>query len=164
MSGLNIESARIVAISDDAIWVETIQKSTCANCASRSGCGQYLLGKWRAEQDSRLKIPFGKHQPSDFQVGDYVSIGVPEGMVLKFAIIVYMLPVVWMLGGALFAQHLLGSDLAAAVGAVIGLVVGFGSVMAISKRAALQSYNHPVLVAGNSDKNCHISATVVELS
>lgn len=164
MAELNIESARVVSIREDAVWVETIQKSTCASCASRSGCGQYLLGKWRPTSDAHLKVPLGDHPANAFKVGDYVRIGVPAGMVLKFAIIVYMLPVVWMLGGALLAQYLLESDLAAAAGAIAGLGAGFGCVIAISKRAALKSYNHPVLVAGNSEENCHISATVVELS
>ena len=164
MTDLNIESARVVSISEDAVWVETIQKSTCANCASRSGCGQYLLGKWRSASDTHLKIPLGDRSANALNVGDYVRIGVPAGMVLKFAFIVYMLPVLWMLGGALLAQHLLESDLAAAMGALAGLGVGFGCVFAISKRAALKSRNHPVLVTGNREENCHISATVVELS
>lgn len=164
MSQLNIESARVVAISDDALWVDTIQRSTCNACSQRAGCGQYALNKLQPQRHTHLKIPLNGASKHDFSTGDFVKIGVPQGLVLKSALIVYILPLVAMLAGAMVADRLFGTDLAAGLGGLLGLGVGFLSVRVYSNRAAKRADSQPVLVSADTEKNCYIPANIVELS
>lgn len=160
----NVESARVVAVSDDFLWVETIQQSTCSSCSSRSGCGQYALNKWQPKRQSHLKVPLGSQSASDFGAGDFVKIGVPEGLVLKSAVLVYILPLLVMLCMAMLAEHFVGSDIAAGIGAVLGLVLGFAGVKVMSNRVSSKPQNHPVLMTHGREENCYISTEVIELS
>lgn len=164
MTQLNVESARVVAIASDAIWVDTIQRSTCNACSSRAGCGQYAMNKLSPQRHTHLKIPLDGLSPSDFVVGNYVKIGVPDGLVLKSAVVVYILPLLAMIGGAMFADRLFGSDLAAGLGGLLGLVLGFVGVRVYSSLASTHTGSQPVLVASSQEENCYIPAKVVELS
>ncbi len=164
MSPLNIESARVVAISDDALWVDTIQRSTCNACSQRAGCGQYALNKLHPQRPTHLKIPFNGVFKHDFATGDFVKIGVPHGLVLKSALVVYILPLMAMLAGAMVADRLFGTDLAAGLGGLLGLVFGFFAVRMYSNRAAKHADSQPVLVSADTEKNCYIPTNIVELS
>ncbi|HSG59806.1 MAG TPA: SoxR reducing system RseC family protein [Pseudomonadales bacterium] len=164
MSQLNVESARVVAISAEAIWVDTIQRSTCNACSSRAGCGQYAMNKLSPQRHTHLKIPLGHHSQHDFAVGTYVKIGVPEGLVLKSALVVYILPLLVMIGGAMIADRLFGTDLAAGLGGALGLALGFVAVRAYSSMVSTRQGGQPVLVASTSQENCYIPAKIVELS
>ena len=34
------ETGTVVKIEPDALWVETVQTTTCGSCSARRGCGQ----------------------------------------------------------------------------------------------------------------------------
>jgi len=163
MAALNIESARVVATSKGALWVDTIQRSTCNSCSSRAGCGQYTLNKLQLHRQSHLKVPIDPSLEGRFVVGDFVKIGVPQGLVLKFALVVYILPLMAMIAGALLADNHFGTDLAAGVGGVVGLVAGFLGVRLYSNAASVKKDSHPVLIITEAEKNCFIPAENVEL-
>jgi len=42
------ETARVVALDSDAVWVETLRQTSCGSCAARSGCGHGMLNTARA--------------------------------------------------------------------------------------------------------------------
>ena len=71
-------------------------------------------------------------------VGDQVIISVAEGAVLRGIGLVYMLPLLLSLAGALFGNALVQQDGQrdgyAAVGALLGLALGFGFAKWISSR------------------------------
>ncbi|EWC39278.1 transcriptional regulator [Pseudomonas stutzeri] len=96
------ESGRVVALDVGAVWVETRRTSTCSGCSAKNGCGQGLMdtlgvrekrGLIRALSDLRL------------QVGDSVVVGIREEVLLRGAVLVYLLPLIMLMGAATVAAQ-----------------------------------------------------------
>lgn len=151
------ESGRVLAVDDDALMVETLAMSSCQSCATRAGCGQYALNSFMPERRNHLRVPLGEYQASDFAVGDYVQVAIPEGTVLKSALLVYMLPIVMMLIFALLADSWsavpLEGDLAGLIGAVLGLGLGFLFTRLHALKQRNSSKYQPHLL-GHSKESC----------
>lgn len=164
MSLENQESGRVIAVEASAIWVETIQRSTCQACSQKSGCGSYSLSKFMPNKRNQIKVSLGEFASSDFQVGDFVQIAIGEGVVLKSAFIVYMLPIVAMIVGAGVGNHLSRSDLMAVLGGLLGLGVGFIAVKWHSLQNAHNPALQPRLVGVEDPTNCYVPLKITELS
>lgn len=132
------EQGRIVAIETGAIWVETIQKSTCGGCSARSGCGTGLLGDYfRSTSHIRVLVDDESHR--ELAIDDTVEIGIPENALALGALSVYLLPLLAMLGGAV-AGHSIGGGVSD-LGAIIGAVCGFGAGAGASRLLARANHN-----------------------
>lgn len=120
------ESGRVVALEADSLWVETIRRSTCGACAAQKGCGHGLLNRIRDGQRGLVRVLPGEFRLSDYRINDEVQIGVPDDVIVRGSLIVYMLPLLTLLGGAALASHWFpaASDLAAAVGMLVGFAAG----------------------------------------
>ncbi|WGL16709.1 SoxR reducing system RseC family protein [Microbulbifer bruguierae] len=118
------ERGRVVAaaVRDSAVWVETVQRSGCHSCAAKSGCGTGLLGDFWASA-SRVKVPVPPADLNAIHLYDTVVIGIAENTLATSALIVYLLPLVALVLGALAGQAL-GAEHWAIIGAVVGLSVG----------------------------------------
>ncbi|WP_422474987.1 SoxR reducing system RseC family protein [Endozoicomonas sp. ALB032] len=129
------EEGRVVAIEQGAVWVETIRKSTCSSCSVRNGCGQNLLEKYRSN----------KHQSyiqaiNDFSIeeDDQVIIGIPESALMRASFLVYLMPLVAMMGALLLATAVGWNDFFTALSAMAGLAAGFVSVRMLGHSASDQ--------------------------
>lgn len=122
------ERGRVVAVADDSIWVETVRASTCSGCSVRKGCGHGLLNGIGGEGRNYLRVLPGEVSLRDVAIDDQVEVAIPEQVLLSGAAIVYLLPLLAMLGGMLLASARAGGDGAAIAGAVLGLAAGFGLV------------------------------------
>ena len=97
------ESGRVVALEEGAVWVETLRKTTCSSCSANAGCGQGLMDKLGVgRQRGFVRVL------SDLQLSldDVVVIGIREDLVLRMAVLVYLLPLLGLLAGALLASSL----------------------------------------------------------
>lgn len=117
------ETGRVVAVEEDGLWVETIQRSTCGSCAARNGCGQNLMARLLGHT-SYLWVLLEGRSSEDYRPGQEVSIGVPEAVVVRGSLFVYLTPLLAMIAGAGALQHLTGSDGWSALGALAGLALG----------------------------------------
>lgn len=124
------ETGRVVAVEHDELWVETIRKSTCGSCAVQKGCGHGLINQISDGSRSYIRVLPGKLSPDSCAVNDEVRISIPEEVLLRGSMVVYMMPLAAMLGGAVAAVSLLGgdSDLLAIMGATAGFALGVGAV------------------------------------
>lgn len=137
------ESGRVVAVEAGAVWVETLRKSTCGSCAANAGCGQGLMDKLgvsarrghvRALSDLRLTV------------GDSVVIGVREDLLLRAALLVYLLPLLGLLAAAGLANGAgLGEPLVIIAG-VLGLALTWFAVRQQSQRTATDPAMQPVVL------------------
>jgi sigma-E factor negative regulatory protein RseC len=125
-----IETGRVVALEDGALWVETIRQSTCGNCAANKGCGHGLLNRIGDGRSGYVRVLTGTVATGRCSIDDQVRIGIPEQVILRASMLIYMLPLACMLVGAAAAQALwpAAAELAAVGGAVSGLALGFGLV------------------------------------
>lgn len=101
------EQGRVVAVEDGAVWVETLRRSTCSACSANAGCGQGLMEKLGVGQRRGCVRAL-----SDLHlaVGDGVTIGIREELMLRSALRVYLLPLLGLFAGAMLAQGLALSE------------------------------------------------------
>lgn len=143
------ESGRVVAVDVDGLWVETLKTSTCAKCVAKAGCGQNLAAKlmptsnmtlikafFQKENDSNsdampgeaIEVERPAQECDRWKVGDTAIIGVAENALLAAAFFAYGVPLILMVIGLMLSQVLpplvSSSDLQAALGALIGILVG----------------------------------------
>ncbi len=129
-----IETGRVVALEDAAVWVETIRSSACGSCAARSGCGHRTLagvltsdkGLVRARESDSLEAV-------DCSVNDRVEISIPRSTLSVGALMLYGLPLVSGITLALMIGA--GSDVRAAVGFFAGLLGAFAGLRWMSRRS-----------------------------
>lgn len=117
------ETGRVVAVESDGLWVETVQQSTCGNCAARNGCGQNLMARLMGHS-SFLWVLLEGRSPDDYRTGQEVRIGVPEAVVVKGSLFVYLTPLLGLLAGAGLLHQLTASDGWSALGGLGGLLLG----------------------------------------
>ena len=125
-----VETGRVVAVETDSLWVETIRQSTCGSCAARKGCGHGLLNRYAEGKRGYIRVVPGITGTIDCAVDDQVRISIPEEVILRGSLVVYVLPLLCMLGGAVLGSVLFEgmSDANAALGAVAGFGFGFALV------------------------------------
>ena len=124
------EVGRVVAVDAEALWVETIRRTTCGACAARKGCGHGLLNGVSDGKRSFIRVLPGELASTDCKVDDRVRISIPEEVILRGSLIAYVVPLLCMMSVAAVAAALLPQqqDMAAALGALGGLGIGFGFV------------------------------------
>lgn len=100
------ESARVVAVDDDCLWVETGVKAGCNSCSETKSCGTSLLAKLFEDKQRHLRVALEGRDPAQFSLNDVVEIGMSEAAILKGSLVVYMLPLAGLLVGAMLASSL----------------------------------------------------------
>lgn len=124
-----IETGRVVAVEADeeALWVETIRQSTCGSCAANKGCGHGLLNRISDGRSGYIRVLSGAVAARQCEVDDQVRISIPEQVILRGSMIVYMLPLFFMLAGAVSCEVLwpAGGQSVTIAGAIVGLAMGF---------------------------------------
>lgn len=120
----------MVAVDADALWVETIRQSTCGACTAQKGCGHGLLNRVGAGKRGYIRVLPGQVDPGACKVNDRVTIAIPEEVILRGSMIVYMLPLLVMLVLAGLASSLWPDvgDRAALMGAGLGFAFGVALV------------------------------------
>ena len=156
--GMTVEKARVISIEpcsdgdNGALWVETFQQSTCGSCEAKGACGQGVLGRWLARGSHCIRVLCDKGQADLFTVGQWVDIGVPDGVVLKASLMAYLLPLLAMIGVAILFESLYGGDLLALIGGMIGFIAGLVLVRIYERKHLDSRQNQPQLL-GLSDND-----------
>ncbi len=79
------------------------QKSSCSHCSSQKSCGTGLVSKAVGKKSLHWQMNTQK----SLKVGQVVEIGFPEGSLIKSALIVYLIPLIALIVGALLANAIL---------------------------------------------------------
>ncbi|MBN1378080.1 MAG: SoxR reducing system RseC family protein [Gammaproteobacteria bacterium] len=118
-----VEKAQIIAIEGQYAIVKTQRRSACGACTAREGCGISILGMLMPNRFCSLRVL----NPLEARVGDSVQIGIPENGLVKSALIIYALPLLFAVLSIALASAIMGekiSDLTAIAFSVAGLVTG----------------------------------------
>lgn len=120
------ERALVMSVNNDnpevpLAYLEIERRSACGLCGQTRGCGNRVWGKLLAHQQAGFLASntFGAH------IGQHVVVAVDERAVMYAALLLYMLPLVTMLGTAAILFWMFASDQAAMVGAVLGLLAAW---------------------------------------
>lgn len=144
------EQGVVVAVAPDALWVETVRASTCGACQAKSACGHHMINQQQSGQRARLRVPIS--DSSRYQVGDPVTLGLPEGALMRGALWVYGLPLLLLFLGALIGSALSVTAFdASAVLGMGGLLAGFVINRVLSRRSGHNQAYQPALVSSGDD-------------
>ena len=86
--------------SQQVVLVETQIKSTCGSCEAQSNCGTGAIAKVFATKRETLRFRLN----DIVEVGQKVSLGIPEENLLKASAMVYCLPLFTLVLSALLGQ------------------------------------------------------------
>lgn len=139
------ECGRVVAVEADGAWVATLSRSGCGRCAETGGCGRQSIFRLFGERQHHVFARAAGGEAAGLAPGDPVMIGVPEGLLLRAALLVYLLPLVGLLAGALAGQSLAGEGGSIFLG-VGGLALGFLGARIIAQRRQHDAGWQPVIL------------------
>jgi sigma-E factor negative regulatory protein RseC len=117
------ESVKILDIENNQLWVEGIQRSACDTCSAQQGCGQSLLAKWAA-QPVRLQIPLDGRDANSFEIGQSVTIGIAEHVMVRGSLLIYLLPLIFLLLGIWAGDRAFDHELVAMICGFFALLGG----------------------------------------
>jgi sigma-E factor negative regulatory protein RseC len=109
-----------IASNDSTAILEIERKTACGLCGQTRGCGNSIWGKLFAHQSTAFKA----QNRINAKVGDSVIVGINEKALLKSALLLYILPLVTMLIGAILASQIHDTNGSAMIGAAAGLALG----------------------------------------
>lgn len=144
------ETAHVVSVEGQFAWVETERRSSCGSCSAK-GCGTGALSKILGARVQRIRV----RDPIGTRVGDSVILGIEERVLLLGSLMVYIVPLLLMLGGGLLGELLAPQWEADAEGlsllfGVVGLASGFLWLRSYNRRAARDPRYTAVILRKNT--------------
>ncbi len=121
--------ATVVATAGQSASVLLNQVSGCEQCNGQ-GCGSSKV----AQLFCSKTVVFEVVNPVNAQVGDKVLITVQDGAVLRGISVLYLIPLSALVGTAALVNFLINDEFWVALGAILGLLLGFWCVKMISGR------------------------------
>lgn len=145
------ESARVLKVEGDVVWVQAIAKSACGSCQAQKGCGHSLLAKAGQKQ---IDLPVARNG-LEVGIDDHVIIGVPEQAILRSSMMMYGIPLMAMMAVAMLASLFSVEEKLAVLFAFVALVLGF---MWVSRKTKSMDFTkwHPRLVRKAISVEAHI--------
>jgi sigma-E factor negative regulatory protein RseC len=143
------EQAVVVDLKDEMAMLEVIRRKPCGLCGQTRGCGVSMWGKLFRHRPNVFKAL----NRIDAKVGDFVIVGVEEQALLRSSLLVYGVPLLALLAGAMFASLAWGGehrDASAVLGAVLGLAVGLLWVRGHTAGRTFDSRYQPVILRADN--------------
>lgn len=111
--------AVVTRVEGDFALVEMDEAaSACGRCGDKGQCGKSPAGPRR----------YAVRNLAGARPGDTVIVSVPDGAVLKAAALTYLMPLLFVIGGAAAGTSWGGEGLPAVAGAALGLVTGIAAL------------------------------------
>ncbi len=135
-----IAEAHVRRCDDHFIYVEVQRSGGCDSCDSRSSCGTSMLAPLFSQHDAPIKV--AREGGRAWLPGETVRIGVQEKSFIRGTLLLYLLPLLGLIGGALLGQWLAESfflsknETPAILGGLSGLIAAFWRIKRLSTVAA----------------------------
>ena len=115
------ERGIVLELRDQRALIQTQRRSSCQSCQLENSCGQGLISKLGSEKS----MEFWVDNSLDAQVGQTVTIDVPDEGLLYASVLMFLVPLIIMLASAGLAFATTENELLSIVAGIIGLLVGF---------------------------------------
>ena len=122
--------ARVLSVEPGFAWVEPRPHSPCGQCHPEHGCRSLQMARMFALREPRFRVL----DPLGVAPGQRVNIAVPESGLLRSAGMLYVLPVLALIAGAMFGSRY--GDSIAALLALVCLLFTLGCVHLYARRLA----------------------------
>ncbi len=124
------EEGIVVGVKGDFVEVEAQAKAGCGSCSARKGCGTSLVASLFPKRRHR----FLARNEAGASTGDRVLIGLDEGALQSASLVLYLLPLLGLIGGALLGGWLArslasdDSELLSILFGVAGMTLAFAGI------------------------------------
>lgn len=137
------EQVVVTATTPEGAWVEGIQQSACGSCSAKAGCGQHTMSQ--LGKKVTLWLPFDSQFASasglseeglsinSLSVGQQIVVGLPEGAILRSTLVLYGVPLLALVLGAILGHSLWG-ELGSILSAILFMLLGFKLAGRISEK------------------------------
>jgi sigma-E factor negative regulatory protein RseC len=117
------EQVVITSIDQNGAWVEGMQQSACGSCSAKAGCGQHAMTQ--LGRKVTLWLPL-EHllDTMDFNIGQQVVVGLPEGAILRSTVVLYGVPLIALVLGAIIGHGAWG-EVGSIFMSVVSMLIGF---------------------------------------
>jgi len=119
-----------------------VRKTACGLCGKTRGCGNAIWGKIFAHKVTSFKA----QNNINAKVGQGVIVGIDESALMKSALLIYIVPLVTMFIGAILVSLVFSTNLAAMLGAVAGMLLGYFWVKAHTAGRTYYQEHHPSIL------------------
>lgn len=142
--------ARVEALDDQTIRLHAeTQTTTCHSCNAHSACGASLIARlFPHRTPNTLQLPV-QSMPQSVKVGDRLLLGISEGSLHQAVMLLYALPLLGLLGGALsgawlggYAYGAIAAEPASILAGLLGLSAGIAYARYRSLRYASAAPQH----------------------
>ena len=154
------QPAKVVAKTEQFYLLESLPKSACPQCEAGKGCGGGILAKAFSNKTYQLQINRADIKANTLlQIGQSVQIGIPSSLLVKASLIVYIIPLLLMVLGAVGFSILYGTeDIYTTSGALIGFVVGLLFARFFSTKLYQSGISSSILLE-DEQENCWYQAS-----
>ena len=116
------EQVVITSLEEGGAWVEGVQLSACGSCSAKAGCGSHAMNQLGRKVS--LWLPNDDSQCENLAIGQQIVVGLPEGAILRSTLVLYGIPLFFLLVGAIIG-HALAGELLSIVFSVLFMLLGF---------------------------------------
>ena len=130
------EKAMVVAIEGANVLLQTQRRSACQSCSVKQGCGTSVLAKVVGQRSSQILVI----NTLGANLGDEVVIGINDNALVKGSLLIYALPLILLLVGALLGELWAQSyGFNAELMSIVSGVAGFALAMILVRYALYKS-------------------------
>jgi sigma-E factor negative regulatory protein RseC len=115
------QNAVVIGLTDNLAILEIERRTACGLCGQKRGCGNATWGKLLGHKSQSLTA----ENKIDAKVGASVVVGIDEKVFLRTVFYLYIMPLLGMFLGAVFADVFLDNELYVLLSAFSGLILGF---------------------------------------
>ncbi|HAO32259.1 MAG TPA: SoxR reducing system RseC family protein [Candidatus Competibacter sp.] len=142
------ERARVMEAGSGYAWLEIQRRTACGGCQTSAGCGTAVLATLWEGKTIRVRAV----SATPLQPGDEVIVGLADGVLLRGAVLVYLLPVILLLLGSALGQAAFGAagEALVALSGLLGLGLGLLAARALAGRFRDDDRYQPVVLRRTS--------------
>ncbi len=115
------EYAVVTACVGNQATLEIERRTACGLCGQKRGCGNATWGKLLGHKSHAFKAENAIHA----NVGDSVVVGINEQAMLSSVFLLYIIPMLGMLIGAVLTDIYFNNEFYVMIGATTGLLLSF---------------------------------------
>jgi sigma-E factor negative regulatory protein RseC len=135
------QEASVVGLSGDDARGAIQRQTACGGCAAKTGCGTSVVASLFPQRQQTLRLP----NTQQARVGDRILVGLPETALQRASLLLYGIPLVLLLCGAVLGQIWAGTEPMAILGGLSGVTLGLLLVRRLTRHARMASMQ-PVML------------------
>lgn len=147
------EVGTVVNTDGQLAEIEIIRTSACSACKAKAACGHHAIAQ--VSSKNRLRV-FAK-DVFDSKVGQQVEVGIPETTLLMASVLMYFVPILGLVAGAMLSKVFTDQAAVAAAFGVTGLVLGLIFARKQSKKYQANPEFHPQVLSVKNERDSSLN-------